>query len=113
MIKNYDKVVMATKTSPEAVALYEQIKDLEGREYNRAVSGHFLDDMLDMLNEQQSLDFLPYMPTFLSALQAGMFDTAAKYLETLTLSEDLEKIKAEIIIALHEADNIKEADGSK
>lgn len=109
-MKNYDKVVMATKTSPEAVALYEQIKDLEGREYNRAVSGHILDDMLDMLNEQQSLDFLPYMPTFLSAVQAGMFDTAAKYLETLSFSEELEKIKADVIVALHEADDVKDAD---
>ena len=110
MIKNYDKVVMATKTSPEAVALYEQIKDLDGREYNRAVSGHILDDMLDMLNEQQSLDFLPYMPTFLSAVQEGMFDTEAKYLETLSFSEELEKIKADVIVALHEADDVKEAD---
>lgn len=110
MMKNYDKVVMATKTSPEAVALYEQIKDLEGREYNRAVSGHILDEMLDMLDEQQSLDFLPYMPTFLSAVQAGMFDTAAKYLETLSFSEELEKIKADVIVALHEADDVKEAD---
>lgn len=108
MIKDYSKGVMATKTSPEGVALYEKVKGLEGREYNRAVSGYFLDDMLDMLNDKQSLDFLPYMPTFLSALQSGMFDTAAKYLESLELSEDLEAIKGEIIRRLHEADDVKE-----
>lgn len=110
MIKDYSKAVMATKTSPEGVALYEKVKDLSGREYNRAVSGPFLDDMLDMLNDKQSLDFLPYMPTFLSALQAGMFDTAAKYLESLELSEDLEAIKGVVIRRLHEADDVKEAD---
>lgn len=108
MIKDYNKKVMATKTSAEGRALYDKVKDLSGREYNRAVSGPFIDDVLDLLNDQQSLDFLPYMPTFLSAMQAGMFDTAAKYLETLTLSEDLEVIKSEIIRHLHEADNVKE-----
>ena len=109
MIRDYNKAVMATKTSPEGKALYEKVKDLEGREYNRAVSGPFLDDMLTLFDESQQLDFLPYMPTFLSALQAGMFDTAAKYLESLSLSEDLEKIKIEIIRHLKEADNVKEA----
>ena len=113
MIRDYNKAVMATKTSPEGVALYEKVKDLEGREYNRAISGPFLDDMLTLFNDSQQLDFLPYMPTFLSALQAGMFDTAAKYLETLKLSDELEVIKAEIIRHLHEADNVKETDGSK
>ena len=69
MIRDYNKAVMATKTSPEGKALYEKVKDLEGREYNRAVSGPFLDDMLTLFDESQQLDFLPYMPTFLSALQ--------------------------------------------
>lgn len=54
MIKDYSKAVMSTKTSPEGVALYEKVKGLEGREYNRAMSGYFLDDMLDMLNDKQS-----------------------------------------------------------
>ena len=106
-MRDFNKQIMATKTSPEGRELYEKVKDLSGREYNRAVSGPFLDDMLDMFDEKQSLDFLPYMSTFLSALQAGMFDTAAKYLEGLTFSEDLEKIKETIIWHLREADDVK------
>lgn len=105
-MKCYEKRVLATKTSPEGKALYDKVRDLTGREYNRAVSSYIIDDLLAALDDQQALSFLPHIPVVLPLLQAGMFDTACQYLAAATVSEDVEKIKETLIQCLRNADAI-------
>ena len=108
MFKCYDKKVLSSKTSPEARALYSEASRHSGREYNRAVAGAIVDDLLQALDDQQSLDFLPHIPVVLPLIQSGMFYTAAEYLKTVSVSNGLEPIREELINCLNNADDTQE-----
>lgn len=107
-MRSFNKQFMATMTSPASVALYDRVKDFSGREYNRAISGPFIDDMLALFDEDSALQFTAYIPIVLPLIQSGMFDTAAKYLGGLELSEELGKIRDTIVWHLEEADDVTE-----
>lgn len=103
---SYNKKLLSMMTNPDLVKIYNEVKDLSGREYNRGVSGYILDEFLDRMSDEDSLHFLQYMPTFLSGIQGGMFDTIARWLETINVNETLEPLKRELINCLIDADNV-------
>lgn len=107
-MKSYNKKMLSIMTDPDLIKIYDEVRYFSGREYNRKVSGYILDEFLDRMSDEDSLHFLQYMPTFLSGLQSGMFDTIARWLETITFSETLEPLKRELINCLRDADEVKE-----
>lgn len=107
-MKSYNKKMLSIMSDPDLLKIYDEVRDLSGREYNRGVSGYILDEFLDRMSDEDSLHFLQYMPTFLSGIQSGMFDTIVRWLETITFSETLEPLKRELINCLRDADEVKE-----
>jgi len=105
-MKSWSKDSLSKKIDPELHSLYMNVQNLEGRKYNRAVSGYIIDELLDKLSNEDSLEFLQYVSIVLPLIESGMFDTAARYLETVATSEKLEKIKKELINCLEDADDV-------
>lgn len=80
-----------------------------GRQWNRHVAGYILDDFLDMMKQEDALEFIQYA-NVLAFIQSGMFDTSARYLETVILplltSESLKEKTNLLIHILEESDDV-------
>ncbi|SHL04320.1 hypothetical protein [Fibrobacter sp. UWH4] len=107
---NYGKNYLAKQTDERSQRIFSSGMYKSGREWNRHVAPHIIDDFLDDMEGEDATLWITNAGV-LTFISVGMFDSAARYIQGVIYEklDDAQKAIADRLVkSLDEADNTEE-----